>query len=94
MVDVCIYRDEANENWNKDLSDKLLEDKEAIESELQQSLEFDWLDRRKASRIAVVRPGSIDDDEEMLGEVHDWMVEKLLAFKRVFGPRLDELVQQ
>lgn len=94
MVDVCIYRDEANEDWNKDLSDKLLEDKEAIESELQQSLEFDWLDRRKASRIAVVRPGSIDDDEEMLGEVHDWMVEKLLAFKRVFGPRLDELVQQ
>lgn len=94
MVDVCIYRDEANEDWNKDLSDKLLEDKEAIESELQESLEFDWLDRRKASRIAVARPGSIDDDEEMLGEIHDWMVEKLLAFKRVFGPRLDKLVQQ
>lgn len=91
---VAVRIDRANEDWNKDLSDKLLEDKEAIESELQESLEFDWLDRRKASRIAVTRPGSIDDDEEMLGEIHDWMVEKLLAFKRVFGPRLDELVQQ
>lgn len=91
---VAVRIDRANEDWNKDLSDKLLEDKEAIESELQESLEFDWLDRRRASRIAVVRPGSIDDDEEMLGEIHDWMVEKLLAFKRVFGPRLDELVQQ
>ncbi len=92
MVDV--YIDNGDRDWNKNLFDKLQEDKEAIESELAESLKWDRLDNRRASRIAVVRPGSIDDDEEMLGEVHDWMVEKLLAFKRVFGPRLDELVQQ
>ena len=92
MVDV--YIDNGDRDWNKNLFDKLQEDKEAIESELAESLKWDRLDNRKASRIAVVRPGSIDDDEEMLGEIHDWMVEKLLAFKRVFGPRLDELVQQ
>ena len=44
------------------------------------------------TQLAVVRPGSIDDDEETLAEIRAWMVERLLKFKQVFGPRLDELV--
>ena len=51
--------------------------------------------RRKhagGSCIAAYRPGSIDDGEEALAEIRAWMVEQLLKFKQVFGPRLDELV--
>ena len=41
----------------------------------------------------VVRPGSIDDDQETLEEIQEWMVERLLKFKEVFAPRLAELVE-
>ncbi len=88
---VEVYIDNTDKDWNKDLFDKLLRDKESIEPKLQESLEWDRLDNRRASRIAVTRSGSIDDAQEALEEIHDWMVKKLLDFKRVFGPRLDEL---
>ena len=44
------------------------------------------------SVIAAERPGSIDDDDETLGEIRDWMVEHLLRLKRVLGPKLEEFV--
>ena len=68
-----------------------MERKEPIESELSESLAWERLDGRRASRIAVVRQGSIDDDPETLKEIEDWMIDKQLDFKRIFGPRLDEL---
>lgn len=89
---VEVYIDNGDKDWNKNLFDKLLEDKESIESDLQ-ALEWERLDNRRASRIAAVRQGSIDDDEETLEEIRNWMVQKLLNFKRVFGPRLDELAR-
>ena len=52
------------------------------------------MDERKASRISVVRHGTIDDDDETLQAIRDWMVANLLKFKQVFGPRLDDLVEQ
>ncbi len=92
---VEVYIDNGDKDWNKNLFDKLLEDKESIESDLQEpsALEWERLDNRRASRIAAVRQGSIDDDEGELEETRNWMAEKLLDFKRVFGPRLDELAR-
>ncbi len=88
MARVEIYIDK-DKDWNKRLFDRLKEDKTAVESELG---ELDWqrLDDRNASRIRAARQGSIKDDEETLAEIQDWMVERFLAFKRVFGPRLAE----
>ncbi len=75
----------------KGVFDQLRENRTAIESELGEPLH--WLEKHSnGSCIAAYRPGSIDDDEETLGEIRDWMVERLLKFKQVFGPRLDELV--
>ncbi len=79
------------QEWNKELFDRLMDQKEAIEAELSESLEWQRLDDKTASRISVQRQGSIDDDQETLDEIRNWMIEKLLDFKRVFGPRLDEL---
>ncbi len=78
-------------DWNKTLFDQLLERRTDIESELGEALEWERLDDRRASRIAVVCPGSIDDDQDTLKVIQDWMVERLLKFKEVFTPRLDEL---
>ena len=90
-VEISIDRDDRE--WNKDLSDRLLKRKDALETALNEALEWDLLESRRACRIAVRRPGSIDDDPDALAEVQQWMVEHLLGFKRVFGPHLEELAR-
>ena len=86
-----LYIDSGDKDWNKSLFDRLFERRSDIESEVAEELEWERLDDRRASRIAVVRPGSIDDDEDTLEEIQDWMVDRLLKFKEVFAPRLAEL---
>ena len=89
---VELYIDTTDRDWNKQLFDRLEERKGDLESQFGETLEWERLDDKRVSRIAVVRPGSIDDGEETLAEIRAWMVERLLKFKQVFGPRLDELV--
>lgn len=50
-------------------------------------------ENKKVCRIALARPGSIDDDDDALAEIQEWMVENLLKFREVFGPRLAELTK-
>ena len=86
-----VYIDNTDKDWNKNLFDQLMERKEPIESELSEALKWERLEHRRANRIAAVREGSIDDDQETLKEIENWMIDKLTDFKRVFGPKLDEL---
>ena len=87
-----LYIDRNDKDWNEDQFDSLFGQKQSLELALGESLVWQRLDNRRACRIAVVRPASIDDDDETLDAIHDWMVERLLKFKEVFGPRLAELV--
>ncbi len=89
---VEFYIRHSVQEWNKELFDLLEEQKDAIENELSESLVWQRLDHRTASRISVQRQGSIDD-QEMLDEIRNWMIKKLLDFKRVFDPILDELAR-
>lgn len=89
-VRVELYIDKRDENWSKGLFQQMQKDKDFIESELQESLEWEGMDDDKPYRIVVVRSGSIDDAPEVLKDIEGWMIDKLLAFKRVFGPRLTE----
>ena len=36
-------------------------------------------------------PGRIEDNPGMPAEIQEWMVDRLLEFKEVLGPRLDEM---
>ena len=89
---VEVYIDSKDRDWNKALFDRLMEQRESIESQVGESLEWERLDHRKASRIAIRRQGSIDDDQKALKEMEGWTVGKLMDFKRVFSPHLDKLV--
>ena len=80
----------GDKGQNEILFDKLREQQEAIESELQEPLE--WRRLASSGLIAVTRPGAITDSPEILKDIQDWMIEKLLKFKQVFGPRLKDLV--
>ena len=90
---VEVYIDRGDRDQTKRLFDSLGQRKESIETELNEPLEWDRLEARRASRISVVRNGSINDDDDTLEEIRQWMVERLLAFKRVFTPHLQELVE-
>ncbi len=88
---VELYIDAGEQERNKQIFDRFEERKEIFESTLGETLVWERLDNRRASRISIRRSGSIDDPET-LGELQSWMVEKLLDFKRIFGPKLIELV--
>ena len=88
---VELYIDTGERERNKQAYDWFEDQKESVESELKVSLEWERLDSRRASRISIRRLGAIDDDQETLKALEDWMIEKLLDFRRVVGPRLAEL---
>ena len=76
---------------NKTLFDALHDRRDPIESELRKALRWQRMDHAQASRIDVLRQGTIDDGSEQLSELETWMATNLEDFKRVFGPHLDEL---
>ena len=88
---VGVYIDNGEKLWNEGRFDELAESSEAIESEIGGEFEWQRLDDRRACRISVVRPGTIDDNNDTLDEIRQWMIERLLKFREVFGPRLAEL---
>ena len=90
-IDLYIYTGNVSKEENKRRFDVLKEQKSSIESELGESLEWERLEGKKACRIAAYRPGSIDDGDDVLEEVREWMIERLLAFRRIFVPRVEDL---
>ena len=87
-VELYIDRDKE---WNERAYDELESDKKALESGLEEGLQWERLDNNKACRISVVRTGTIEDDAEALEGIRKWSVLRLLRFKDVFGPRLQNL---
>ena len=89
---VELHIENGDKEWNERLFDDLEEHKTEIESSLGESLLWLRLDNIRACRIEAVRSGTVDVDEEALEEIREWMVERLLKFKAVFEPMLEELV--
>ncbi len=89
-VELYIDRDR---DWNKELFDTLKQDEIALKADLQEILEWERLDNRRACRISAVQPGTIEDEEEALENLQEWMIAGLLKFKTVFGARLAQLVK-
>jgi hypothetical protein len=79
---------------NKKIFDLLMNDKEEIEKECGNDLEWERLEDRQSSRIALYRNGSIDDNEKTLQEIRDWSILNVIKFKKVFGNRLKKVLTQ
>ena len=65
--------------------------KEAIDRDFGEQLEWQELQGKKASRIAVYRHGVDVSDPANYADAQAWMLEKMNAFRRVFGPRVRDL---
>lgn len=89
---IQLFIQRGDKDQSRRIFSQLEESKEVIEAELQEPLEWVQLEDRKRCRVVAARPGAITDNQETLEEIQDWMIEKLLKFKQVFGPRLKDLV--
>ena len=86
-VELCL---ESDKESNKALFDHLSIEREAIQAEFGEELNWWRLDDKKKSLVAVVpRDASIMDDDATLVDIQKWMAEKLWNLDRVLGPRLE-----
>lgn len=83
-----LYIDVGDRDKNKLLFDWLYHQKEEICSKLGIELEWERLDDKKASRIAIYRDGTIQSNEENLIQIKAWHIEHLINFKKIFNPLL------
>lgn len=90
---VELYIDVLDGERNKTIFDILHEQKDQIQEEYGHTLQWERLDDKRASRIAIYRDGSIDSSEEDLSEIKKWHIEHLLKFKKTFTPYLKKAVK-
>jgi hypothetical protein len=83
-----VYIDLGDKEQNKALYDALYEQQGGFEQALGEPLAWERLDAKRASRIALYRPGGIGDPPEELAKIRTWVVDRLLKLKQVFGPAL------
>jgi len=81
-----LYIDVGDGEKNKALFDWLYEQRDEIHYKLGKKLEWERLDDKRASRIAVYRDGSIQSSEEELIDIKAWHIENLLRFKKILSP--------
>jgi hypothetical protein len=65
--------------------------KDAIEKEFGEQLEWMELPGKKATRIVIYKSGVDPADEKQYPDLHAWMLAKMDRFKSVFAPRIKSL---
>lgn len=90
-VRVDMYIDTGSAEKNKRIFATLQADKDIFEKKFMDKLEWEELPNRRASRIAIYRDGSINDDTQSLEEIKNWMIDKLLRMKKTFSDKLSRL---
>ncbi len=89
-----IYIDQGDQEKNKTLFDFLKTQSDQIESNYGTTLEWERLDDKRASRIAVYRDGVIESSDSELEELRKWHVDNLLQLKRIFSPVIKKLLNE
>lgn len=76
-----IYIDTDDKEENKRIFDGLKHQSDVIQGVIGEPLEWERLDDRRPSRIAIYKAGSIDDSEEELQALRAWFIAKLLLLR-------------
>lgn len=85
-VELCFHNDPLKVGIRQ-----LAADKANIEAEFGEPLDWQELPTKKASRIAIFRDGFDPADAATFPQQHEWMLARMDAFRRVFGPRIKVL---
>jgi hypothetical protein len=87
------YIDFGDKEKNKNLYDKLYSRKDLIQVELENvpgSLEWERIDDKRASRIALYHNGAITDSPEYLASLSEWAVYSMIKFQREMERNVSE----
>jgi len=79
-----LYIDVGDNDKNKEIFDQLLEKSSEIEADFQSKLEWERLDNKRASKVAIYRDGNIELTDQELESIREWHVATLLKMKSVF----------
>lgn len=85
---VELYIDSGNATDNKALFDRLHAERQPIEAIVGMPIQWERLDDRRASRIAVYHRGVITDTAEELEALRSWAVDKVVRFHDALAPRM------
>lgn len=84
------YIDTGDKEENNRIFDAFLRQRPHIESGMGQILEWERLEKKRASRIALYTEGSITDEPERLEALMEWAVENALRFFKTIDGLLNE----
>jgi hypothetical protein len=86
-----LHIDTGSKERNKAIFKWFFQKKSEIDAAMGESLEWQPLEERQASRICVIRPDTTFADAVAHGdELRKWCIDRLIRLKEVFGPRLKE----
>lgn len=88
-----IYIDQGDQEKNKALFDALKNRESEISSSYGSQLEWERLDEKRASRIALYRDGVIESSDSELEEIRKWHIENLLKIKQIFSPEIKQALR-
>lgn len=92
---VEFYIDSGDKEKNKLLFDKLYTRKNEVQVELESvhgSLEWERIDGKRASRIALYHEGAITDTPEKLAQLQKWAAEAMNRFQQVIDHHVNEVL--
>ncbi len=83
-----VYLDLGEQDKNKALFDALKANEEQLVQQYGQNLEWERMEDKRASRIAIYRDGSIESPDSELEEIRKWHITNLLKMRDVFTPAI------
>ena len=86
-----VYIDSGDAGENRSIFDSLKVHRGSIESDLGYALDWQPLEGKQACRIAADRDGTIDNSDDVLEDIRNWMAKTLLEFRNVFDSYFEQL---
>jgi len=92
---VELYIDSGDRDYNKQLFDKLIHQRDSIEADLH-GLQLRWerLDNKRASRVAIYHDGAITDGTHTLNALQEWAVATMVRFQATIEPRMKTSIER
>jgi Domain of unknown function (DUF4268) len=88
-----LYIDVGDRDLNRAIFERLRQEKNEIEKDFGDALQWDSFETRRACSVGASLSGEIDDPPEVVQTLLNWAVDRLLRFKKVFGPRLPRVTR-
>lgn len=87
-----VYIDTNDKETTKEVFDKLYAQKQQLEQSVGEALEWDRLDRKRASRISLYFDGDMRiTQEDRWPAAIEWLVSAMGKMRATFGPAIQEL---